>query len=85
MARKIKTAPPDRQQTLAGFDEQSAPAGTPPAASHQPPATSPPATSHESPATPSLAGKTVYVVDAHSLIYQVFHALPEMTSPRVSR
>ncbi|REJ70296.1 MAG: DNA polymerase I [Planctomycetota bacterium] len=29
-----------------------------------------------------LAGKTVYVVDSHSLIFQVFHALPEMTSPR---
>src|SRR5262245_29682779 len=29
----------------------------------------------------SLTGKTVYVVDAHSLIYQVFHAMPEMTSP----
>jgi DNA polymerase-1 len=29
----------------------------------------------------SLAGKTVYVVDAHSLIHQVFHALPEMSSP----
>ncbi len=29
----------------------------------------------------SLAGKTVVAVDAHSLIYQVFHALPEMTSP----
>ena len=28
-----------------------------------------------------LSGKTVYVIDAHSLIYQVFHALPEMTSP----
>jgi DNA polymerase-1 len=33
-------------------------------------------------AVPNLAGKTVYVVDSHSLIYQVFHALPEMTSPR---
>ncbi len=30
----------------------------------------------------SLAGKTVYVVDSHSLIFQVFHALPEMTGPR---
>jgi DNA polymerase-1 len=30
----------------------------------------------------SLAGQSVYVVDSHSLIYQVFHALPEMTSPR---
>ncbi|TWT76001.1 DNA polymerase I [Posidoniimonas polymericola] len=25
---------------------------------------------------------TVYVIDAHSLIFQVFHAIPEMTSPR---
>lgn len=29
-----------------------------------------------------LGGKTVYLVDAHSLIHQVFHALPEMTSPK---
>lgn len=29
----------------------------------------------------SLAGQTVWVIDAHSLIHQVFHALPEMTSP----
>jgi DNA polymerase-1 len=34
--------------------------------------------------TPSgeLAGKTVYVVDSFSLIFQVFHALPEMSSPK---
>ncbi|HEY2882595.1 MAG TPA: DNA polymerase, partial [Pirellulales bacterium] len=31
---------------------------------------------------PDLAGKTVYVLDSHSLIFQVFHALPEMTGPR---
>jgi DNA polymerase-1 len=30
----------------------------------------------------SLEGKTVYVIDAHSLIHQVFHAIPEMTSPQ---
>ncbi len=30
----------------------------------------------------SLAGRSVWVVDANSLIFQVFHALPEMTSPR---
>lgn len=30
----------------------------------------------------SLEGWTLYAVDAHSLIFQVFHALPEMTSPR---
>ena len=29
----------------------------------------------------SLAGQTVWVIDAHSLIHQVFHALPAMTSP----
>jgi DNA polymerase-1 len=31
---------------------------------------------------PPIDGWRVYVVDAHSLIFQVFHALPEMTSPR---
>ncbi len=30
----------------------------------------------------SLAGQSVWVVDANSLIFQVFHAIPEMTSPR---
>jgi DNA polymerase-1 len=30
----------------------------------------------------SLSGKTVWVIDGHSLIHQVFHALPDMTSPR---
>jgi DNA polymerase I len=29
-----------------------------------------------------LTGRTVFAVDSHSLIYQVFHALPEMTGPR---
>lgn len=29
-----------------------------------------------------LTGRTVYAVDSHSLIYQVFHALPEMTGPK---
>src|SRR5437867_1541526 len=33
-------------------------------------------------APPDLLGKTVYAVDANSLIFQVFHAIPEMTSPR---
>jgi DNA polymerase-1 len=35
-----------------------------------------------SPHQPSIAGWRVYVIDAHSLIFQVFHALPDMTSPR---
>ncbi len=31
---------------------------------------------------PDLSGKLVYVIDSNSLIFQVFHAIPEMTSPR---
>ena len=31
---------------------------------------------------PDLTGKTVWVVDSNSLIFQVFHAIPEMTSPK---
>jgi DNA polymerase I len=31
---------------------------------------------------PDLTGKLVYAIDANSLIFQVFHAIPEMTSPR---
>jgi DNA polymerase-1 len=34
------------------------------------------------PAGVDIAGWNVYLVDAHSLIFQVFHALPEMSSPR---
>ena len=30
----------------------------------------------------SLRGESVWIVDANSLIFQVFHALPEMTSPQ---
>ena len=30
---------------------------------------------------PSLDGQTVIVVDAHSLIHQLFHAISELTSP----
>ena len=29
----------------------------------------------------SLEGQTVYVIDSHSLIYQVFHAMPALSSP----
>ena len=35
-----------------------------------------------SPLPEPLTGKTVYAIDAHSLIFQVFHALPEMSTPR---
>jgi DNA polymerase-1 len=37
----------------------------------------------EATAVPDLTGKTVWVIDSHSLIFQVFHAIKsEMTSPR---
>ncbi|HEY1065586.1 MAG TPA: DNA polymerase I [Pirellulales bacterium] len=32
-------------------------------------------------ATPNLAGKSIWVIDSPSLIFQVFHAIPEMTGP----
>ena len=34
------------------------------------------------PVEPTLAGKTVYIVDSHSLIFQVFHAIRDMTGPQ---
>ena len=63
-----------RQTSLPGFG-----AGTPGAEAPSPRPSSP-ATSPSPPET--LAGRTVWVIDSHSLIHQVFHALPEMTSPR---
>ncbi len=41
-----------------------------------------PGGSEESFDPPNLAGKKVWVIDANSLIFQVFHAIPEMTSPK---
>lgn len=35
----------------------------------------------EAESMPDLAGKSVVIVDSHSLIYQLFHALPPMNSP----
>ena len=65
-----------RQQRLAGFDDEqgSAAEGGPESATTRRPAGA---------TTPvlSLQGQSVYVLDSHSLIYQVFHARPEMTGP----
>jgi DNA polymerase I len=41
-----------------------------------------PAVSAGPPQPIDIAGWRVYAVDAHSLIFQVFHAIPDMTSPR---
>lgn len=42
----------------------------------------PPKTDSATKANVDLKGKSVYAIDANSLIFQVFHAIPEMTSPQ---
>lgn len=71
-----------RQPTLAGFEEADL---TPPG-DFAAPASSPSAGVGLAEAAElhkpfALVDKTVYLVDSYSLIYQVFHALPEMSSP----
>lgn len=52
----------------------------PPAAA--PPSPPPAAAAGPSDAARALEGRSVWAIDANSLIFQVFHAIPEMTSPR---
>ena len=93
MAKRFKPVTP----LLPGFepDEETRPAEGPSAAGTAPAA---PRSSEDraaaiaallqpqdqplGPPPESLAGQTVWAIDSHSLIHQVFHALPEMTSPR---
>jgi DNA polymerase I len=73
-------APSPETPPLVAPPSVEPPAAEPPAV--EPPAVDPPAT--EPPATEPPAPdvcRTVYLVDAYSLIFQVFHALPEMTGP----
>src|SRR5258706_7506374 len=81
-------ATPSHQRKLAGFEEpagRTAPNISAPPAPHLPP----PSVQPEDPSlarrvsedSGPLSGKSVYIVDSHSLIYQVFHAMPEMTRP----
>lgn len=70
-----------KQQSFAGFDdgevhEPAATSATPVVSQQAPPANLP-----EVIAEKDLADSLVIVVDSHSLIYQVFHALPPMNSP----
>jgi DNA polymerase-1 len=70
-----------QQSVLAGFED---PPDPPPAAKTAEPTPAPAKTTQllrSADGTIDLTGKTVYVVDSHSLIYQVFHAMPEMTGP----
>ncbi|RIK72733.1 MAG: DNA polymerase I, partial [Planctomycetota bacterium] len=73
---------------MGGADQPAhpAPAASPPAQAFSP---APPDCNERAPDAlalrpPSLAGWTVYVVDAHSLIFQVFHAMSggDLTTPR---
>lgn len=54
-----------------------------PASWTAPPTDTWPVPAHSPPpgVTPDLAGQTVVVVDSHSLIYQLFHAMAPMSSP----
>src|SRR5262245_37550967 len=73
-----------RQGTLAGFDDPPIAASAEVeerAAAERTPEENASKECQPADETPNLAGKTVYVVDSHSLIYQVFHALPEMSGP----
>src|SRR5262245_48855899 len=66
-----------RQRALVGFEEAGD--ATPPPAARP---TVRPAAPSETPRDDSdLRDQTVYAIDAHNLIYQVFHAMPEMTGP----
>ena len=78
-----------RQGMFPGMDsaepQAPAPASSPPEIIEPiptPPLSVPPVSAERLPVPASFAGLTVWVVDANSLIFQVFHALPEMTSPR---
>lgn len=72
----------EQQQTFPGFEETpetpNPPDRTPPGGF----SVEPVVCRHGTPPPDDLAGQTVWIVDAHNLIHQVFHALPEMTSPR---
>ena len=75
-AASRKTSP--RQPSLPGFEAEP-PASPPSLAPSSAPAPLP--VGRDTPPPDSLGGKTVWVIDSHSLIYQVFHAIPEMTGP----
>lgn len=81
--------PPKAADASADTDASSAGASAIPSVSSQDasPADQPPAGVASDRASSSgnghpVSDKTVYVIDAHALVYQVFHAMPEMTSPQ---
>jgi DNA polymerase-1 len=67
------------QRSFTGWSDQAADDAAEAAAAADPTGVAAPVASTDQ---PSIDGWRVYVVDAHSLIFQVFHALPDMSSPR---
>jgi DNA polymerase-1 len=85
---------PKRQQSFFGFDDEAIPKEKAPSAvsvagpalpladnvkSSAPPTQTPEEKTHEE---KKPEATSVWVIDAHSLIHQVFHALPDMKSPQ---
>ena len=75
------------QRSFTGWSEEAADEAAAVAAEADPTGIAQPrrraaAGDHTTAKPSSIEGWRVYVVDAHSLIFQVFHALPDMTSPR---
>jgi len=68
-----------RQISLPGFEPEEPET---PSDARPPEPSGPLICQTSTPPPQSLGGRSVWVIDSHSLIYQVFHALPEMTSPR---
>jgi DNA polymerase-1 len=74
-----------QQRSFPGLDDE--PSAQDEAASRDSPHTLPTPPTHDelcdgTSQQLNINGWNIYAVDAHSLIFQVFHALPEMTSPR---
>lgn len=79
-----------RQQSFVGFDWDQMAQDTSSTGAARPTTPDPenlpailrqPLPQHDPQKRPDLTGRLVVVVDSHSLIYQVFHALPPMSSP----
>ncbi|NQU20568.1 MAG: DNA polymerase I, partial [Candidatus Nealsonbacteria bacterium] len=71
-----------RQISLPGFEPEPEPVPPPPPPKQTAPPEPASVTTVSTPPPESLQGQTVWVVDSHSLIYQVFHVMGDLSSPR---
>ncbi len=80
-AEEVASGSPESAVGSATALQDPGAGGQEPGARSQKPATNP-KSKIQNPKSPlPVPGQSVYLVDAHSLIYQVFHALPEMSGP----